>query len=183
MKLKLKKVRLAFPELWEAKQVNGEGDPAFSCAFLLPRDHPQIAEINAAIEYVAKEKWNAKAPEVLKQMRATDKTALHDGDLKPSYAGYPDNWFINARNKVQPSVRDADTTPIHAASVGRPYAGCYVNAVVELWAQDNKFGKRINASLSGVQFHSDGDAFTGGRPATDDDFEPITEGAGADDLT
>jgi hypothetical protein len=30
MQLKLRNVRLAFPALFEAKTVNGEGDPAFS---------------------------------------------------------------------------------------------------------------------------------------------------------
>ncbi len=34
-----------------------------------------------------------------------------------------------------------------------------VHAVVRLWAQDNAFGKRINAQLQGVQFASDGEAF------------------------
>jgi len=29
--------------------------------------------------------------------------------------------------------------------------GCYVNALLELYGQDNKYGKRINASLKGIQ--------------------------------
>ena len=33
MKLKLNNVRLAFPALFEAKTVNGEGDPRFSAVF------------------------------------------------------------------------------------------------------------------------------------------------------
>jgi hypothetical protein len=31
--------------------------------------------------------------------------------------------------------------------------------VISLWAQDNSWGKRINATLLGAQFHSDGEAF------------------------
>ena len=62
---------------------------------------------------------------------------------------------------------------------GRPYAGCYVNAVLEFWAQDNKFGKRVNATLMGVQFFRDGDAFSGGGAASDDDFDDVTSGADA----
>ena len=34
MKIRLNNVRLAFPALFEAKTVNGEGDPAFSASFL-----------------------------------------------------------------------------------------------------------------------------------------------------
>ena len=35
MKLKLNNVRLAFPALFEAKTVSGEGDPRFSAVFLM----------------------------------------------------------------------------------------------------------------------------------------------------
>ncbi|MWN55950.1 ssDNA-binding protein, partial [Escherichia coli] len=61
-------------------------------------------------------------------------------------------------------------------------AGCYVNAVIDIWAQDNNFGKRINASLGGVQFLRDGDAFAGGGVASADDFDDISEGADAEAL-
>lgn len=30
---------------------------------------------------------------------------------------------------------------------GLVYSGCYVNARIELWAQDNANGKRVNAKL------------------------------------
>ena len=41
---------------------------------------------------------------------------------------------------------------------------------VELWAQDNQYGKGVNATLRGVQFYRDGQAFTGGRPLGEDEF-------------
>ena len=66
---------------------------------------------------------------------------------------------------------------------GLPYSGCYVNASIELWAQDNNYGKRINASLRGVQFYRDGDAVAGGGgPASEDEFDDLAEGADADNL-
>ncbi len=83
--------------------------------------------------------------------------------------------------KPRPTVIDRDRTALIQAD-GRPYAGCYVNAVVDIWAQDNNFGKRINASLSGVQFLRDGDAFAGGGVAAPDDFDDISEGADAEGL-
>ena len=88
MKLLIKDARLAFPQLFEAQTVNGEGEPAFSAVFLLPKNHPQIADINKAIDSVAKEKWGAKADDILAKMRAGDKTALHNGDLKSEYDGF-----------------------------------------------------------------------------------------------
>lgn len=52
MKVKLTNVRLAFPQLFEAKTVNGEGKPAFSATFLLDPTHSDIKAINAAIDQV-----------------------------------------------------------------------------------------------------------------------------------
>lgn len=181
MKVKLTNVRLAFPQLFEAATVNGEGKPAFSASFLIDPTDPQVKAINAAIEAVAKGKWGAKADAMLKQMRATDKVALHDGDLKAQYSGFEGMLYVSSRSQTRPTVVDRDKTPLVQAD-GKPYAGCYVNAVVELWAQDNNYGKRINASLAGVQFFRDGDAFAGGGAASEDEFDDVTSGADAEEL-
>lgn len=181
MKIKLSNVRLAFPQLFEAKTVNGEGKPAFSAAFLIDPSDAQVKTINAAIDATAKEKWGAKADAMVSGLRKADKVCLHDGDLKASYDGFPGNLFISARNSVRPTVMNSDKTPLVAAD-GKPYAGCYVNCVLELWAQDNNYGKRVNATLMGVQFLKDGDSFTGGGAASEDDFDDVTSGATADDL-
>jgi len=178
MKIKLENVRLTFPVLFEAKTVNGEGKPAFSASFLIDPKDPQIKTINQAIAQVAKEKWSAKADAILKLMQAQDKLCLHDGDLKETYDGFSGNLYISARATSRPLVIDADKTPLAEAD-GKPYAGCYVNASVELWAQDNNYGKRINASLRGVQFLRDGDAFAGGGAASPDEFDDLSADSGA----
>lgn len=180
MKIKLNNVRLAFPQLFEAKTVNGEGKPAHSAAFLFAPNHPVVKEIKDAIDKVGAAKWGAKWPAIKKAMEAADKTCLHNGDTKAEYAGYEGNLFVSSRNAQRPTVLDTDKSPLTAAD-GRPYAGCYVNGVIELWAQDNNYGKRINASLMGVQFYKDGDAFAGGGVAGEDDFEDLAV-AGDDDL-
>jgi hypothetical protein len=181
MKIKLQNVRLAFPNLFKATTVNGEGDPAFSASFLLAPNDPQIKVIEAAIAQTAKDKWGAKADQVLKQMRAADKTALHDGDTKSQYAGFEGMMFVASRSKTRPLVIDRDKSPLTEED-GKPYAGCYVNCSLELWAQDNNYGKRINAQLGGVQFLKDGDAFAGGGSAADEnDFDDLGEGADAED--
>lgn len=182
MKLKLKNVRLAFPQLFEAKTVNGEGKPAFSANFIIDPKDPQVEVINTVITEAAKDKWGAKADAVLKTLRASDKICLHNGDTKSQYSGYEGMLFISARSTVAPLVLDADKTVITNGQVGRPYSGCYVNVSLELYAQDNSYGKRINATLGGVQFYKDGDAFAGGRAASEDDFDDVSEGTSADDL-
>jgi hypothetical protein len=132
---------------------------------------------------VAKDKWKDKAAAVYTSLEKTDKLALHDGDTKAQYDGVAGNFFVSAaaQESARPTVIDGNKAPLTAKD-GKPYAGCYVNASIDLWAQDNKYGKRINAQLRGVQFAADGDAFSAGRPADSDEFEEVTEGADAADF-
>lgn len=182
MKVKLENVRLAFPQIFEPKAFGTDGtDPAYGASFIFSKTHPAVKLINEAIEAVAKEKWEGKANETLKQLRSADKTCLHDGDGKPDYDGFKDNFFLAARNKARPLVIDRDKSPLTQAD-GRPYAGCYVVATVDIWAQSNQYGKRVNATLTGIQFFKDGDAFTGAAPASTDDFDSLTEGAEEGDV-
>jgi hypothetical protein len=75
---------------------------------------------------------------------------------------------------VRPTVINRDRTPLTAAD-GVIYSGCHGNVQVEVWAQDNSYGKRINAQLLGVQFTRDGDSFGGGtQPAKPDDFADLS---------
>lgn len=181
MKLHLMNVRLSFPNLFEPTQVNGEGKPAYSASFLLPPDDPQIDTINDVIDKVAEEKWKAKAKTILAQMRGADKVCLHNGDMKADYDGYAGYYYVSARNAARPLVINRDKTPLTAED-GKPYGGCYVNAVIDVWAQDNQWGKRVNATLSGVQFLRDGDAFAAGAPASVDEFDDLGVDAEASGL-
>ncbi|MGL9719957.1 DUF2815 family protein [Symbiopectobacterium sp.] len=181
MKVKLNNVRLAFPALFESKAVNSEGEPRFSAVFLLDARHPQLNEFRNTMKQAAKEKWGEKWEPLYNQLEKKLNLCLHDGDEKVQYEGFSGNYFISTSNKARPLVVDRDRSALTAAD-GKPYAGCYVNVTLDIWAMDNKFGKRINASLSGVQFLRDGDAFSGSGVASVDDFEPITEGADAEAL-
>lgn len=181
MKITIRNARLAFPSLFDAKTVNGEGTPAYSATLLIEKSDPQLKAINEAIDKAAAEKWGVKAAAQVTALRKADKICLHDGEMKSAYAGFEGCMYISARNVARPTVVDADKRPLVAAD-GRPYAGCYINAILDLWVQDNNYGKRINATLMGVQFARHGESFTGGGAATADDFEDVSEGVTADDL-
>lgn len=182
MKVKINNARIAFPTLFKAEQVNGEGEPKFSATFLLPKTHPAIKDIQNAIEQVAKEKWADKGEAILKKIKAELKLCLKDGDLKEEYEGFTGNYYLSANNKIRPYVVDRDKTQLNPDS-GVIYAGCYVNAVIDIWAMDNKYGKRICASLSGVQFYKEGDAFSGGGIASDADFDDLSAETGAEEFS
>jgi len=179
MKLKLKRVRIAFCQhLHTAGAITAGDEPKFSATFLIPKsDAEQVQRISETIKAEAAEKWRDKADGILKALAADNKICLRNGEGKSQYEGFSDCFYIAANGKVKPLILDVDKTPLDASS-GKPYAGCYVDAVIEIWAQDNQYGKRINARLQGVRFVEDGDSFTGAGSARADDFDDIAVSSG-----
>jgi hypothetical protein len=169
--------RLAFALIWEPKQFNGVGESAYSAAFILD-PKTQQAEINKVVEAIkteAAETWGEKAGEILTMLKAKAHLCLQDGATKARHDGFAGNVFVSARNKARPEIVGKDKSRLTRAD-GKPYAGCYVNTSLEVWAQDNGYGKRINAKLLAVQFARDGKAFSGGEGYTDNDFGVVDDG-------
>jgi hypothetical protein len=182
MKVSLSNARLSFPHLFTPQAGTDGGEPKYSATFILEPGSAGAKALAAAIEQVAKDKWADKAPGVLAQLRKADKVCYREeekcnqsGDV---YAGFEGMHYVTSNDKTRPTVIDRDKTPLTSAD-GRPYGGCFVNAILDVWAQENQYGKRINASLKGVQFVKHGEAFSGGSPASADDFDVVEE---ADDL-
>lgn len=176
MKLVLKNVRLAFGQgLFTARAANedGSGDAKFSCKGIMDpttaHGKANIKMVEDAEVKIATEKWAAKGAAVLKALRADNKAVLKDGDSK-EWDGFAGNNFVNASNKLKPKVKDRRGNDAGPEEV---YSGCYGDLHVEMWAQDNKFGKRINLTLRGFQKVADGDAFGGGQPASDEEFSDL----------
>lgn len=179
MRIKLNNVRLSFPDLFTPRGFNG-GEEKFSAVFLIEKGSALDKEVRAAILAKAKEKWGAKGEQIVRSIQGNpNKFCYQDGDTK-AYDGYAGMMALKANNKVRPLVLDVDRSPLVQAD-GKPYAGCYVNASVEFFTYDNS-GNGISASLRGVQFLRDGDAFGGGSAASEDEFDDINEGAMAGDL-
>ncbi len=157
MQITLLNVRGSFLHIFKAQSVN-DGDPRFSANALLhkERDAKQIKKIKDGIDQLIQEKFKGKK-------LPADKLCLRDGDEK-DYDGYEGHMFLSAANAKRPQVVDRDKTPL-TIDDDKPASGDYVNMVVRLWAQDNKFGKRINASLEVVQFVKQGERF--GPPPVD----------------
>lgn len=174
MKVKLNNVRLSFPSLFEKATFNGEVGK-YEATFLLCKESQsgQIEKLGAAVQKMIKEVLKTKLPQ--------DKTCLKDGDHIP-YDGYEGMMSIKASNNKRPMVVDADRSPL-TADDDKLYAGCYVNVIIELWAQDNSWGKRVNANLLGVQFAKDGEPFGDGVGVSVDDFDILEDDEEDDDLS
>lgn len=172
MEIKLRGVRLSFPDLFEPRAFQQGDTPKYKATFLVPKGSPQAKEIEAAIVETAKAKWPKDYQKVLASIKGNaNKFCWQDGDNK-SYDGYEGMMAISASNKARPSVFDRDRSPL-TKDDGKPYAGCFVNAIIDLFAYENT-GKGVAASLSGVQFFKDGEAFSGGRPASADAFDDLS---------
>lgn len=169
-KVRLKNVRLSFPKLFKAESVQKGGEPKFSSSFLLNKktDAAQIDLIRDTVEKMKHLKWGDNPPKGIK-------SCLHEGSEK-DFDGYDETvMFISSSTPRRPVVVDRDLTPLTAEDP-KPYAGCFVNCTLRLWAQDNEFGKRVNAELCAVQFSNHGEEFSG-KPkiSAEEEFESLED--------
>lgn len=176
MKVVLNNVRLSFPHLFTPQAGTDGGEPKYNATFIIEPGSANAKALAKAVDAVAKEKWADKATATLTALRKTDKVCYREdekvnqsGDV---YSGFEGMCWVSASDKTRPTVIDRDKSPLTSAD-GRPYGGCYVNVILDVWPQDNGYGKRVNASLKGVQFVKNGDAFSGGAPASADEFDVV----------
>jgi len=169
----IKNARLSFPDIWTAKAFNEGQAPKFSCNLLLDKenDKAQIASFKKAIKEAALAGFNGELPAGLK-------ICMNDGKEK-SYDGYENAMFISCASRLRPQIIDRDRTPL-VEEDGRPYAGCYVNAAISFWIQDNKWGKRVAANLNALQFVKDGETFGAGGIKAETVFDDISSEQDAD---
>ena len=175
--IKIRNARLSFASIFNPTSFS-QGDPEYyKATFLLePEANAEvIAEIRKAANTIHKAQWPDGA-------RLKGKCfGLADEDDK-TYDGWEGMFYVSASRRVaegRPTIVDRDRTPLSEPD-GKPYPGCYVNATVTLWTQDNQYGKRINANLRGIQFVRDGDSFGGGSSVrADDEFDIVEEAVGA----
>jgi len=161
-RLMLSGVRLSFPSLWKKATFNGDTTKFEATLLLDKKKHKKvIKKLNAMID-------ETKGKHKLKE----DRIALKDGD-DSEYDGYAGCMSLKAANNTRPTVIDRDRSPLTEED-GVVYSGCYVNAMVSPWFQDNSFGKRVNFNLLGVQFVKDGEAFSGGGSSAEaTDFDDL----------
>ena len=168
-KVRLKMVRLSYPHLFRPKGFGkkNEGDPKFSATAIIDPDTKAGAAalelLDDAIAYVREEKWGKKQPKI-----KGDRICLREGD---SDEDETDGMMIcTASNLKRPLTLDENGDEVVEAD-DVIYGGCYVDMIIRVWAQDNDYGQRVNASLEGVKFRKDGQAFSAAFKTSADDFD------------
>jgi len=187
----LRDVRLSYGHIFKPgkgmKDDDGNVQPGKFGANLLMDPDTDVGKANLkrlkkAKEDVMKAKWGDKQPKL-----KAEKLCTRDGNEEEGEE-YQDMYFVSARNPDQPSIIDnrkgknGKWIPLKSSD-GRPYSGCYVNAIVTLWAQDNDYGKRVNAVLESVQFLKHGEAFGAAPVDPNDEFDDDdVEGADVEEI-
>lgn len=172
--------RASFLRVNKPERFQGTGEPRYSANIIIPKDSPAHKACLEAMRAAAAEKWGEnKADAAVSSLIKQNKVALVDGDTK-DLDGYEGNMVVQAHAKLaEPPTLVASENGVNVAldreTQTRIYSGCYVNAIVSFWAQDNQWGKRVNAQLAGLQFVRDGEPFSSARPASADDFEVIED--------
>jgi hypothetical protein len=171
----LSNVRLSFPHLVEphASPLNPNAVKKYSADFIMPQDHPGFAQFMAQYAALAQAKWGTNAQSVMQMIQADRKLRCYgsgnekvDKKTFQPYSGYANNVYISANKDQAPQMIQADGKPTdlgntmaYQALARKMYGGCYVNAAIKPWVQENSFGRGIRCDLVAIQFFQDGEAF------------------------
>lgn len=154
VELMLKNVRISFPHLFR-RPVFRDGPGKFGGTLLLnKKEHAAlIKKVDAEIKKLCKKSFGKDL--------APDKVCMRDGDF--SRDEYEGHMYLTTNSKGKPCVFAADgKSEIQNEDDCKIYAGCRVNAKIELWVQDSKDnGKRINGAMIAVQFAGDDETLDG----------------------
>ena len=168
MKLKLKNVRLSFADLYTAVS-KFDGDPKFSAMFIIDKNTEEgkanLTEFKKIVRDLEKEKLGGKELPI-------DKLPIQDGNDK-EYTGWADMIIMSSANKKRPVIVGRKRQPVAEGDPDAPYSGCYVNAILDVWAMDNQYGQRIICSLDAIQFAKDGEPFVASNVNIESDFDEL----------
>lgn len=175
----LSNCRLSFPQLVEPRAATEGGVKKYSADFILDQNDPGFQQFMVEYAKIANDKWGTTAQNVMQMIQADRKLRCYgagaekiDKKTFQPYSGYEGKVYISANKDQMPQMIRADGKPVDAGntmeyqSLARKlYGGCYVNAAIRPWLQDNKHGRGIRCDLVAIQFARDGDAF--GEGVTD----------------
>ena len=146
--MKLKNVRLAWAQyLFEPEDFNG--DVKFKINVIIPKDHPQLGELKAAIVKAIKKKFTS-AEGLTNPLIDCDKTSasVYHPCLRNCYT-------LLLNSKDPPEVTDKAGGMI-TQDDGIIYPGCYVNVDVSFTAYNIENKKTMGRYMNSVQFAKDG---------------------------
>jgi hypothetical protein len=185
--VQLKHVRIAFiDDLFVPQQFEpGKGDYRHTCSFIVAPGSANDKAVQEAIQKEAVGAWAKKADAMLEDLRGDKKNYAYQKNKRGSngeiYDGFEDMYALSGVRKQKDgaplflhNIKDEATGKAKRlnGTEGVIYAGCYVNAKVEMWAQSGAY-RGIRCGILGVQFDAPGDSFGGASRPTDDGFDSV----------
>jgi len=156
----------SYPHLDKPWKKNDADREKYSLTGLAPKEtHGEVKAL--LVEVINSLLTEAKMGKIGAEHKFVRNGDTEDGPLKPETESM---WIIKASENPDraPKVRDQRTKVMTPAEIAKTiYPGCKVNMLIRPWAQNNKFGKKINANLIAVQFVGEGTRI--GEAAIDDD--------------
>jgi hypothetical protein len=183
----IKNVRASYPHLWKEEEKNGNVYPRSVNLVLSKKENLEVLKkLKARVEEVKK---GTKGMESA-LTRDPSRVCLKPADPEALGDQYAEGMFslkANVQKNQKVYVLHQNGQRCEDEEQDRIYAGCRVNAKVDIWPQDNAHGKRINCKLVAIQFAGDDKPFDESVVTEDvalDGFEAIDDlgGGGADPL-
>lgn len=144
-RFKLEKVTLSYVHIIDPRdKMSGEGKE-YSCQILLPKKHPQIAQLKKEINALAAEEFKGVKPSALN-------LAIRDCDAEGKEP--EGHVFLNARRREDygpPPVYSSRGVPISEPTTDQVFSGVLANVVLTLYTFNFSGKKGVTAALEGVQ--------------------------------
>lgn len=191
----LSKVRLSFPKLLEAHASQEGAAKKFGADLIMAPSDTGFATFMGEVGKMAQEKWKDNGQAVLLMVQndrklrcyGSGQEKINKKTFKP-YSGYEGMVYVSASSNEDrpPQIIRLDGTAVDPSNtmerlaVGRKlYGGCYVNAAVRPWPQDNQYGRAVRCELVAVQFCCEGEPFGEGDPDVSGMFGAVAGAAPA----
>jgi len=187
----LKSVTISYPKLFEAEE-SMSGKLQYSAQFVLPKNHPQLKELQEKVLKVAKEAFPKIPLKNLKiGLKNNDTETRSDGTIKseadPRLKG---TFFFNANADVKRPPQVVDRRLRVVTDDSGVYAGCKVNASVSIFSYEARNDKGaiisqgVGFGLGNIQVVETGERWDGRRNANEEfevlDEDEVETGATAD---
>lgn len=163
--------RLSFAHLKE-RHAFDEGKAKYQATIIIPKEDGLTLE---KFEDAYEELYDLERKDTFRNVPLTHRDVwkpFRDGDdyllENPEREDYADSMFFTAKSASQPKCFDSDGSEIW--DYDEVYSGCYVRAVVKMYAYNNKGKKGFGLLLDSIKKIDDGERF-GGSTASADDYE------------
>lgn len=179
----LKNVRLSFPHFAKPHASVRGGPEKYRASFLMDPTTPDgkkaIAECQRAAREVIEQAWPKAAGKFpgkpdRKCLRKGDDVTNQQGEVRKGYEGMV---VVSANSDSQPTLIYRNKKRVPDGDIAKTfYAGCRVEAIIRFYAvtDPDKGGAGLFASLEGVRFFGDDEAF-GGSGVSEDDFDDYSD--------